>query len=199
MPAAIRSRVGESTRTPGSFARGSRAGGMVLVVMAMVGCQGLWPAHDYLELDEDAPTWRATETRRFSDVTEQRLLAASGTALQDLGFTVRRTHAEVGLVMASKRGSAVNPVQVVGYIAIGLMAGQGPPAWDEEQEVRASLLIMPERTGGEDGFRVRLTLQREVFNTDGNTTRMEPIHDPDIFQRFFDLLGTSLFYEQQQL
>jgi len=175
-----------------------RISAVVLVAMTLIGCDTFRARDDYLELDTDVSRWRAAESRRLSGVPEERLLAASGAALQDLGFTVRRTRADVGLLMASKRGSAVQPLQVAGYIALGLILGD-IPAWDDEQEVRASLLITPASGDRAGSFWLRLTLQREIFTVNGSTSRIEPVHDSDVFQRFFDMLETSLYYEQEQL
>jgi hypothetical protein len=193
-----RDSIGTSNRRAAAGRILFRASGIAVVVLALLGCDMLRPRNEYLTLDADATRWREAETRRVIGVPEDRLLAASGSTLQDLGFVVRRTHAEVGLLMASKRGSAVQPLQIAGYIAIGLILGDAP-AWDDEQEIRASLLIMPEGSDVPGSFRVRLTLQREIFNYEGQSTRIEPVHDSDIFQRFFDMLDSSLFYEQERL
>jgi len=46
---------------------------------------------------------------------------------------------------------------------------------------------------------VRLTLQREVRDYNGNVTRLEPIHDEAVFREFFDRLDASLFFEEESL
>lgn len=193
-------------RWTGAPSQSQRPGGMsglaaplLLVIAAslsLAGCQSM--PDDVLALDPQASAWRAAESRRFDNVDEDLLLDAAGSALQDLGFAVTRTQADAGLLKASKRGSAVSPGQVAGYIIIGAVLGTELP-WDEEQEIRASLLVR-QPTNAPDSVRIaRLSLQREVWDYNGNVTRLEPIHDDAIFREFFDLLDASLFFEEEML
>jgi hypothetical protein len=71
--------------------------------------------------------------------------------------------------------------------------------WDEEQEVRASLLVRQPADAPASTHIVRLSLQREVWDYNGNVTLLEPVHDETIFQEFFDRLDASLFFEKERL
>lgn len=170
---------------------------MLLIIGSLVGaCQTV--SDDVLVPDPDAGKHREAESRRFENVDEAVLLDAAGSALQDLGFSVSRTQAEAGLVSASKRGSAVSPGQIVGHLVLAVLIGSEVP-WDEEQEVRASLLVRQPTDAPASTRVVRLTLQREVWDYNGNVTRLEPVHDETIFQEFFDRLDASLFFEEELL
>ena len=175
----------------------ARTGAMLLIIGSLVaGCQTA--SDDVLALNTDAGKHREAESRRFENVDEGVLLDAAGSALQDLGFSVSRTQAEAGLVSASKRGSAVSPGQIVGYLLLAALIGSEVP-WDEEQEVRASLLVRQPADAPASTHIVRLSLQREVWDYNGNVTLLEPVHDETIFQEFFDRLDASLFFEKERL
>ena len=65
--------------------------------------------------------------------------------------------------------------------------------------MRASFLVRRPYHGDGSEIIVRLTLQREVRDYNGNVSRLEPIHEEAIFREFFDRLGASLYFEEESL
>src|SRR5262245_20558072 len=63
---------------------------------------------------DSAVSLRALETRRFNTLDEEALLAAAIHTLQDLGYTISESSADVGVIVGSKRRDAEETGQVVG-------------------------------------------------------------------------------------
>ena len=89
------------------------------------------------------------------------LLAASAHLLQDLGFNLDESEVELGVVVASKDRDATEAGQVAASLLLAMLGVAMP--WDDEQKIRASIITreLKER----NGYAVRLTMQRIVWNT----------------------------------
>ena len=46
---------------------------------------------------------------------------------------------------------------------------------------------------------VRVTFQRQIFNTEGQETTAEQIHSPEIYRTFFEKLSKAVFLEAHEL
>jgi hypothetical protein len=169
--------------------------GALLGALVLVGCQQGVPK-EALRLSPDSLQRRQAQTRVFQTGDEAELLSASAALLQDLGFTLDESEVDLGVIVASKNRDATEVGQVVGAVALAVLLGTRFPV-DDEQKIRAALVTRA--LEGRRGYAVRLTIQRIVWNTDGQVSKTEPIDDERIYQEFFDKLSKSVFLEAQEL
>ena len=168
----------------------------MLSIGLVAGCQEHIPK-EALQLTPDTLERRQLQTRVFDAGTEGELLSASAALLQDLGFSLDESETDLGVIAASKDRDAVEAGQVVGSILFAILFGP-PLPWDENQTIRASVITRD--LGNErDGYAVRLTLQRIVWNNQGRISKTEPLDEPEMYQEFFSKLSKSVFLEAQEL
>lgn len=172
-----------------------RLGGALVGALVLAACQQSVPK-EALQLSPDSLQRRQAQTRVFETGDEAELLSASAGLLQDLGFTLDESEVDLGVIVASKNRDATEVGQVVGAVAVAVLLGTRV-AVDDEQRIRAALVTR--KLEDRRGYAVRLTMQRIVWNTDGQVSKTEPIDDERIYQEFFDKLSKSVFLEAQEL
>jgi hypothetical protein len=172
-----------------------RLAGAVACALVIAACQQTVPK-EALQLSADSLQRRQAQTRVFETTDEAELLSASAALLQDLGFTLDESEVGLGVIVASKNRDATEVGQVVGAVAVAVLFGAHMPV-DDEQKIRAALVTrkLEER----NGYVVRLTIQRIVWDTDGRVSKTEPLDDAQMYQEFFDKLSKSVFLEAQEL
>ncbi|MBS4044762.1 MAG: hypothetical protein KG075_00360 [Alphaproteobacteria bacterium] len=152
-----------------------------------------------LALTSDTLAQRQYTTRRFETKDEVSIMAASAGVLQDLGFNIDETSRATGLLVASKNRDAVEAGQVTGQIflaaLVAAMGGRADPVWERDQKIRISVVTKPAR----EAMVVRVTIQRLIWNTKNQISRVESIDDPVIYQQFFDKLAQSVFLEAHEI
>jgi hypothetical protein len=157
---------------------------------------------EHLRLVPESLAKRQLQTRIFQTGDEAAVLAAATATLQDIGFLVDESEVPLGLVVASKERSAVQPAEVAGQvmlaILIGLTGNNYDPVWDETQIMRVSLVATPVMTE-QSGTAVRITFQRIVFTNKGGVSKSEALGTPEIYREFFDKLSKALFLEAQEI
>ena len=149
-----------------------------------------------LQLSPDSLERRQAQTRVFETEDEAAILSASAALLQDLGFNLDESEVELGVIVGSKNRDATEAGQVVASIVLAALLGVYTP-WDDEQKIRAS--VITRKILERNGFAVRLTMQRIVWNTNGQVSRTEPLDEPEMYQEFFDKLSKAVFLEAQEL
>lgn len=156
---------------------------------------------DALVLAPDTLERRQLQTRRIDGISEKKLLNASAGVLQDLGFNIDESETRLGVIVASKDRSAFTPSQLAGAIALALFGANMPI--DKTQKIRVSLVTRPALASDgsirPDSQVLRITIQRMVWNTANQVSRIESIDEPEIYQAFFDKLSKSVFLELQQI
>lgn len=159
-------------------------------------CQPKIPK-DALELTPESLAQRQIQTRTFDTEDEAAILSAGAAVMQDLGFNLDESETELGLVVGSKKRSAVRAGQIVSSIFLSLLSGTYIPT-DKVQKMRACLVTHP---AGEEKRRiaVRVTFQRIVWDSQKNVTKREGLTDPKIYQEFFSRLSKSVFLEAHEL
>jgi hypothetical protein len=169
---------------------------LLLELMFVVGCQATLPERGF-QLSESALQQRQLQTRRFDDIDEVTLLAASAGVLQDLGFNLDESETELGLVVASKR-RGVNQTTMASIARLLDIIADIEISLDKKQRIRASLVSWPVANLENSHF-VRVTFQRIVWNTENEISRREALTEPALYQRFFDQLSKSVFLEAHSI
>lgn len=148
-----------------------------------------------LKLNEDSLEKRQVQTRKFDTSNEKKVIKASMAALQDMGFNLDESELSLGLLVASKDASAINPGQVA-FAVVAALAG-AYVAIDTDQFVRASLVTRKVDKGKK--IAVRVTFQTTVTNSEGRITSRKAIEDEKLYQTFFEKLSKSLFLEANMI
>ncbi len=170
--------------------------GLLVVILLLVGCQST-PPERALQLPASSLDIRQLQTRRFVEISEAQLLAASAGVLQDLGFNLDESEVELGLIVASKRQAVIDPGAHEFMKLLEIFAGI-EFAVDRDQRIRASLVSWPV-PGVDEEYFVRVTFQRVVWNTENDISKRQTLEDPIIYQEFFDRLSKSVFLEAQSI
>jgi hypothetical protein len=166
-----------------------------------------------MELPADSLKLRQLQTRRVEGINEKALLAATVGVLQDLGFNIDESETQLGVIVASKKRSAVDTADIASSALESLLFGmleallsgdnesEGDINFDVTQRIRISVVTRPARdSSGQpraDAQVIRVTIQRMVWDDEGNLTHAESIEDPKVYQKFFDRLSKSIFLELQ--
>ena len=180
-----------------------------LALLALLGAasltSGCKTANEYaLELGkppENAVKLRVAQTRRFDSVDEATMLIAATQIMQDLGFTISESNADLGVVGASKQRDAEESGEIAGQVTLtimfALMGSYYDPTWGKEQTIRATVVLTPVRNANQTD--VRISFDRLITNNHGKLWRSEVILDPEIYQQFFQKFSQSVFLEGHEI
>ena len=151
---------------------------------------------DALRLSPSSLEDRQLQSRVYEDVSEAQILSAGVGIIQDLGAKITETETDLGLIVGEKMRDATDPGQIVGAIFLALLGSS--VAIDKQQKIEFSLVTTP-ASSQRDSRRwlVRLTIQRIVWNTQNQVSRIEAVKVLEMFQGFFEKLDKSLFLEKQ--
>lgn len=141
---------------------------------------------------------RELQTRTFDNVDPHTAMKAAVDMLQDGGFNIERTDADLGLVIGRqsvvrKPSGGLRALKYVGaafsYGLIGLIP------LNKTDELEASVNVT---SIDEDSVRVRIVLQRRFLDKGGRLKKTEALTQGLAYQDLFELLGRSLFVSQVQ-
>jgi len=80
---------------------------------------------------------------------------------------------------------------------------EGDIHFDVTQKIRICVVTRPALDSSgqplQDTQVIRVTIQRLVWDDEGNLSREESIEDPKVYQKFFDRLSKSIFLELQAI
>jgi len=186
---------------------------LALGLLFVAGCETL--PDTAMELSPDSLQQRQLQTRRVEGIDEKALLAASAGVLQDLGFNIDEAETRLGVIVASKKRSAIDTADIITSsletlaveMVIALVFGdherEGEINFDVTQKIRISVVTRPALDSSgqprKDAQVIRVTIQRLVWDDDGNLTHAESIEEPKVYQKFFDRLSKSIFLELQAI
>jgi hypothetical protein len=164
---------------------------LLTLILVFSGCGGI--PKDALRMNRATLEDRQLQTRLFDTSDEKKILSASASVLQDLGFNLDETETDLGLIVSSKERSATEAGQVVLSAFVAAMTG-GPATYDTKQRIRVSLVS---NQVGENAKRtgVRVTFQRIVWDNHGQVSKLERLNDPELYQGFFEKLSKAVFLE----
>jgi hypothetical protein len=170
----------------------------VLAMMPLVACA---PDANKIAMQVTAPPdakvqMRPLETRRYNTLDEKNLLSAATQTLQDLGFAISESSAEVGELSAAKHRDAHETGQVVGALVMGALFGVGAVVYDTDQTIKVTVVTSPIPNSKE--IEVRVTFDRLITNNHA-MTREEMVQDAAIYQEFFDKLSSGVSLEGQKI
>ena len=181
---------------------------LLLAGCATVSDNSMQPTADSLQL-------RQLQTRRIEGIDEPALLAASVGVLQDLGFNIDESETQLGVIVASKDRSAVDTSDIISSAVttslfalvlgslLGEESGEGDIVFDVTQKIRISVVTRPALDSSgqprQDAQVIRITIQRLVWDSEGELSHTESIEDPKVYQKFFDRLSKSIFLELQAI
>ncbi len=192
---------------------------LTIIVLILTGCaRGGLPAH-VLKLTPESLQNRALQTRKYDGISEADLLSASTGVIQDLGFIIDESETNLGLIVGSKnRDADPDAAQRAGQVLIGAttfllgviaaVASRDEdvfddifyvPAVDDYQKLWASIVIRPTSEDKDKIHVVRVTFQRIVWNTDDEIARLQSLDNPEMYQKFFNLLSKSVLLEGQEI
>ena len=136
---------------------------------------------------------RELQTRRFDDVTESQLLAAAVGVMQDLGFQLRTSEAQVGLVIGIKPRTIEDMLRD----ALHFPPQQPVPRPDKVEMV---ITTRPAATANAHSYYARvvfLLVRRDYVHA--NLTWAQELKVPALYQQFFALLSKVLAREAHGL
>ena len=183
------------------------------MALIVVGCGSSLPRH-ILRLTPDSLQNRVLQTKKYEGISEADLISASTGVIQDLGFIIDESETNLGLIVGSKDRDAPpdaiqRTVQVLAATVItlamfmALLGGQDVgdvdlPTVDDYQRFWASIVIRPTSEDDDKTHVVRVTFQRVVWNDEDKIARRESLDEPEMYQKFFDLLSKSVFLKGQK-
>src|SRR5262245_12994221 len=140
-----------------------RAVAVALVSVVLVGCQDrVAMSTAALTLSNDDLAQRQASSRRYDTKDLVQVQQATAGVLQDLGFTIRETSVQSGLVMGDKDRDAMETGQVATQmffaVLIAAMGGKADPTWDQTQKIRVSVVSTPSADGA--AAQIRVSFQR---------------------------------------
>ncbi len=190
---------------------------LTIVVLVLTGCGSSLPKH-VLRLTPDTLQNRVLQTRKYEGIPEADLLSASTGVIQDLGFIIDESETKLGLIVGSKKrdappdaGQRIGQVLVTttslflaAIVAVITKGESGEdliyvPPVDDYQKLWASIVIRPTSEDDDKTHYVRVTFQRIVWNTEDEIARLQSLNEPEMYQKFFDLLSKSVFLEGQKI
>ena len=163
-------------------------------LISLAGCNQTIPK-GALQLSSESFELRQLQTRSFETTNEKKLLTSGAGVLQDLGFNIDESETSLGVIVGSKDRDATESGQVAAAVFVALLGGGAIPI-DKDQKIRASLITRP---SGKGKTNLRITLQRVVWNTQGQITKSESIEEPEIYQEFFSKLSKAVFLEANEI
>jgi hypothetical protein len=174
---------------------------LLTATLALAGCAEMPP--DYMAAKPSDAADREMQGRRFDGIGEKQLLDAAVGVLQDLGFTVDITNAELGFVQGAKDREAKAPGQMLVITILAVLAasqgggGISPGQMRQDQTISVLLSVRPARENDPRSHIVLVTFHRHLRQPLQRSAG--PLREPELYQSFFELLAKALFLQAHKL
>ena len=164
---------------------------IILITVTLIGCVGN-PAEAF-KLSVTSLQDRQIQSRVYEDIQEENILAASAAVFQDMGYTLSESETRLGVITATKDVDATDGGEVVLAIVAALVSGQ-VVVIDDKQRFTSTIVVLPR--GASNAHTVRMIMQRIVWNTEGNISKLETVKSEDVYKIFFEKLSKAIFLEK---
>lgn len=161
----------------------------IAALVAVTGCTH--PPKDLLQPDQSTLAIRQAQSRVFNSCTDKQLLRASVSVLQDMGYSIKESVVEYGVLTAIKEADATSAGQVALALASAFLGGTVQPI-DRTQHITVTMVILDKAAPNQAS--ARTTFQRVVVRSD-NSCYAHAITDQEVYQEFYEKLDKSLFLE----
>lgn len=161
------------------------------VVVLFSGCANT--QQNLYTLDKDYLERRNIETRVFDTKNEKELLTASAQVLQDLGYSIKESNVNLGLITAEKNSDVTTKAGKVALTTLSILsiaAGGSETTYEDVQKFYVNIVTTPTK---EKTTKVRVLFTRKSWDNKGNLFKVEKITDTKTYQQFFDKLSQSVF------
>ncbi len=160
------------------------------VVVLFSGCAN---QQNLYTLDKDYLERRSIETRVFDTQNEKDLLTASAQVLQDLGYSIKESDVNLGMITAEKNSDVTGTTGKIALKTLSILSiasGNGETTYEEVQKFYVNIVTTPTK---EKTIKVRVLFTRKSWDNKGNLFKVEKITDTKTYQQFFDKLSQSVF------
>jgi len=139
---------------------------------------------------------RKLQTREYDSTDTNSILRVALAVIQDDGFVLRQSDADVGLLTASKNLHEKNiddsgTAFLKGFMGIGGVSSQ------KFSTVEVSVTVTP--FGEKTRVRLSARLSSAEYGTGGSKINYEAVTEPKFYQTFFAKLEKGLFIKQEKL
>ena len=155
---------------------------MASLIFSLVACVHKIP-RDAMALSPDSLRDRQLQTRIFETNDEKMLLTASAAVLQDSGYTIEESEVLCGLIVSTRDRDVTEAGGLFCFFCLGA-------PYEQKQKIFSSLVTRPL---DDKRIAVRITFNHMIWNNQGILVKNERINDPEIYQKFFSKLSTSVF------
>ncbi|MBR3627257.1 MAG: hypothetical protein IKN42_00245 [Elusimicrobia bacterium] len=161
------------------------------VVVLFSGCVNT--QQNLYTLDKDYLERRSIETRVFDTKNEKELLTASAQVLQDLGYSIKESDVNLGLITAEKNSDVTSKAGKVALATLSILSmavDKSETTYEDVQKFYVNIVTTPTK---EKTIKVRVLFTRKSWDNKGNLFKVEKISDTKTYQQFFDKLSQSVF------
>ncbi len=146
-------------------------------------------------LDSNYLERRNIETRLFDTANTKDLLVASAQVLQDMGYTITESDAEIGVITATKKQNVMPKAGKVLMTVLSAFNGK-QEVYDDTQMFYVSIV---NTKAGTKQTKTRVIFARIVYDNLGKISEVEKLDDTKLYTEFFDKLGQSLFLTKNNI
>ena len=175
--------------------------GALVSAVLLSGCvtQGP-PPPDALRLKESSLDLRNMQSRVFEAPSENEILAASISVLQDMEYNLDEVVKPLGVLTASKVIDAESAAEKRNLFLLDILCSVGGgnctaySTASDSQKINVTLVVLPS-LARKGEFVTRVTLLSVVYVMQQRIKLMEAVGEPQVYQAIFENLSKSLFLQ----